>query len=380
MKSVSIAGSTGSIGVQTLDVIAANPDQFSVHAIGAYRSVDTLVEQAVTARPEVVAIADDSKAVELKERIPAGIEVRAGVDALSSIASEADVVMNAVVGFAGLPVTMTALRSGKRLALANKESLIAAGSLVQEARKTPGAELLPVDSEHGALHQCLRSGSTREVRKLIVTASGGPFRGKTRDELASVSIEDALNHPTWSMGPKITIDSSTLFNKGLEVIEAHELFHIGYDDIEVTVHPQSIIHSAVEFSDGSTIAQLSKPDMRLPIGYAMGYPDRLDTPYGALDWTTLGSLTFEPPDLETFRCLQLAYDAGRAGGTATTWLNAANEVAVQAFFDSQVTWTQISSIIEKTLEAHDGFAATSVEDVVAADRQAREIARRLIKS
>ena len=379
MKSVAVVGSTGSIGTQTLDVIAANPERFCVDAIGAYRSVDLLVQQAEKVQPRVVAIGDDSKVPELKARLSSGVELRAGADALASIATDADVVVNAVVGFAGLPVTMAALRNGKRLALANKESLIAAGPLVQNLRQTPGAELLPVDSEHGALHQCLRSGGEREVRKLVLTASGGPFRGRTRAQLAGVTVEDALNHPTWSMGPKITIDSSTLFNKGLEVIEAHEFFGIDYDAIEVSVHPQSIVHSAVEFTDGSTIAQLSNPDMRLPIGYALGYPDRLDTPYGSLDWTTLGELTFQPPDLETFRCLQLAYDAGRAGGTMPAWLNAANEVAVQAFFDSQVTWLQISSIIEKTLEAHDGAAAASIEDVVAADQLARETARRLVE-
>jgi 1-deoxy-D-xylulose-5-phosphate reductoisomerase len=379
MKSVAIAGSTGSIGTQALDVIAANPERFRVHAIGAYRSVDLLVEQALRTRPQIVAIGDASKAIELSERLPAGVDVRAGDEALASIATDVDVVLNAVVGFAGLPVTMAALQNGKRLALANKESLIAAGPLVQKVRRTPGAQLLPVDSEHGALHQCLRSGSEKEVRKLIVTASGGPFRGKTRAELEGVTLKDALNHPTWSMGPKITIDSSTLFNKGLEVIEAHELFGIDYDNIEVSVHPQSIVHSAVEFTDGSTIAQLSNPDMRLPIGYALGYPERLNTSYGALDWATLGTLTFEPPDFDTFRCLRLAYEAGRVGGTMPAWLNAANEVAVQAFFDSQVTWLEISSIIEKTLEAHDGAAAASVEDVVAADRLARETACRLIK-
>jgi 1-deoxy-D-xylulose-5-phosphate reductoisomerase len=377
-QSVSIAGSTGSIGTQTLDVIAANPDRFRVHAIGAFRSVELLVEQAIAFRPRVVALGDEARAAELKSLLPEGVEVRSGADALASIASEADITLNAVVGFAGLPVTMNALNSGKRLALANKESLIAAGPLVQVARRTPGAELLPVDSEHGAIHQCLRSGESREVRKIIVTASGGPFRGKSLDELQTVTVQDALAHPTWNMGPKITIDSSTLFNKGLEVIEAHELFGIDYDDIDVSVHPQSIVHSAVEFTDGSTIAQLSKPDMRLPIGYALGFPDRLATAYGSLDWTTLGTLTFEPPDRNTFRCLQLAYDAGRAGGTMPTWLNAANEIAVEAFFASQVTWTQISSIIEKTLEAHDGGAATSVEAVVAADRAARETARRFI--
>jgi 1-deoxy-D-xylulose-5-phosphate reductoisomerase len=217
------------------------------------------------------------------------------------------------------------------------------------------------------------------VKKLVVTASGGPFRGKTRDELLAVTVDAALAHPTWNMGPKITIDSSTLFNKGLEVIEAHELFGIDYDRIEVTVHPQSIVHSAVEYADGSTIAQLSNPDMRLPIGYALGFPDRLPTPYGTLDWTTLGTLTFEPPDRQTFRCLDLAYMAGRAGGTMPTWLNAANEVAVEAFLRSQVTWVEISSIIERTLEAHDGGAAGSIEAVVAADQAARRTARQFFE-
>jgi 1-deoxy-D-xylulose-5-phosphate reductoisomerase len=378
-QNVAVAGSTGSIGTQTLEVIAANPERFRVQSIGAFRSVDLLVEQAKAVRPDIVAIADSTRAEELQQRLPSGIELRAGDDALASLARDADVVLNAVVGFAGLPVTMAALQGGKRLALANKESLIAAGPLVQTVRDTPGAQLLPVDSEHGALHQCLRSGDGREVKKLVVTASGGPFRGKTRDELLAVTVDAALAHPTWNMGPKITIDSSTLFNKGLEVIEAHELFGIDYDRIEVTVHPQSIVHSAVEYADGSTIAQLSNPDMRLPIGYALGFPDRLPTPYGTLDWTTLGTLTFEPPDRQTFRCLDLAYMAGRAGGTMPTWLNAANEVAVEAFLRSQVTWVEISSIIERTLEAHDGGAAGSIEAVVAADQAARRTARQFFE-
>lgn len=377
-QSVAIAGSTGSIGIQTLEVIAANADRFKVHAIGANRSLDALVQQANAVRPKVVAIADGSLASELQQRIPPGTEVRSGAGALASLATDVDVVVNGVVGFAGLPVTMQALQAGKRLALANKESLIAAGPLVQEVRTTPGAELLPVDSEHGALHQCLRSGEDREVAKLVLTASGGPFRGMSRSQLERVTVQEALDHPTWKMGPKITVDSSTLFNKGLEVIEAHELFGIDYDHIEVTVHPQSIIHSAVEFTDGSTIAQLSQPDMRLPIGYALGYPSRLRTPYGALDWHSPGSLTFQPPDLQTFRCLQLAYDAGRAGGTFPTWLNAANEVAVDAFLNSQVTWLAISSIIEKTLETHDGGKAHSIEAVMAADAAARVAARRFV--
>lgn len=379
-QAVAIAGSTGSIGTQALEVIAQNPQKFRVHAIGANRSVEALAEQAHALGPDIVAIADSSLETDLKSRVPAGIEVRAGEGALASLVDSADVVLNAVVGFAGLSVTLEALQKGRRLALANKESLIAAGPLVQKVRDTPGAELLPVDSEHGALHQCLRSGTSKEVRKLVLTASGGPFRGRSREELERVTVQEALNHPTWNMGPKITIDSSTLFNKGLEVIEAHELFGVDYDSIEVTVHPQSIVHSAVEFSDGSTIAQLSKPDMRLPIGYAMGFPNRLDTPFGSLDWTTLGTLTFESPDLTTFRCLKLAYDAGRAGGTFPTWLNAANEVAVDAFLDAQVTWLAISSIIEGTLEAHDGGTANSIDDIVAADAAARRVARRLASS
>ena len=391
-RTVSIAGSTGSIGTQAIDVALANPDRFRVTAIGANRSIDVLAEQAITLRPDVVALADMTNAKALQERLPNGIELRTGPDALASIATDADVILNGVVGFAGLPVTLAALNAGKRLALANKESLIAAGPLVQRARRTKGAELLPVDSEHGALHQCLRSetefsvqpevdGAERykAVRKLIVTASGGPFRGKSKDELENVTIEQALKHPTWSMGPKITIDSSTLFNKGLEVIEAHELFGIDYDDIDVTVHPQSIIHSAVEFTDGSTIAQLSKPDMRLPIGYALGHPTRLPTPYGALDWTNLGPLTFEPPDRQTFRCLALAYEAGRAGGSAPAWLNAANEVAVDAFLNGQVRWLAISSIIEETLQGHDGASLESVDDVIAADRNARARATQLVE-
>ncbi len=242
-----------------------------------------------------------------------------------------------MVGFAGLPVTLAALEAGARLALANKESLIAGAPVVQRARRTPGAEIVPVDSEHCAIHQCLSAvdGSADErnaqVARLIVTASGGPFRGRSRSQLASVGVDDALAHPTWSMGPKITIDSSTLMNKGLEVIEAHELFGIPYERVHVMVHPQSIVHSMVELVDGTTLAQLSRPDMRLPIGYAMGWPRRLDVPFGAIDWTQALELTFEAPDRSVFRCLDLAYEAGRRGGSAPAWLNAANEVAVEAF-------------------------------------------------
>jgi len=372
---VAVLGSTGSVGTQALEVIAADPDRYEVVALGAARSVDLLVEQAHAVHPKVVAIADATRASELRERVPAGTEV---VTDLADIA-HADVVLNAVVGFAGLPVTLAALEGGHRLALANKESLIAAGPLVERIRAN--GEILPVDSEHSAIHQCLRSGSAdhREVERLVITASGGPFRGRTRADLRHVTVADALAHPTWSMGPKITVDSSTLMNKGLEVIEAHELFGVAYDDIDVVVHPQSIVHSMVEFTDGSTIAQLSNPDMRLPVEYALTYPDRGPTPFGRFDWTTASTLTFEPPDLDAFPCLRLAYEAGRAGGSAPAWLNAANEVAVQAFLDGAIAWVAIAEVLEEALGLHHGNDLESVDVVLDVDRRAREVARTIVE-
>jgi 1-deoxy-D-xylulose-5-phosphate reductoisomerase len=310
--------------------------------------------------------------------VPPGTEVRAGEEALASLAGLADVVVNGVVGFAGLGVTVEALRAGRRLALANKESLIAGGPVVQAVRATPGAEIVPVDSEHCALHQCLRSGRAGEVRRLVLTASGGPFRGRTLDDLAATTVDDALAHPTWKMGPKITVDSSTLMNKGLEVIEAHELFGVGYDDIDVVVHPQSIVHSMVEFTDGATIAQLSEPDMRLPIAYALAYPERSGVPFGRMDWATTGRLDFEPPDRATFRCLDLAYAAGRAGGSAPAWLNAANEVAVGAFLDGNLSWLGIAEVLEEALDLHDGAVLSDVGSVIEVDRRAREAARVIV--
>ena len=371
MRSVAIAGSTGSIGTQAIEVVRANRDDYEVVAIGAGRSVDALAAQAAELHPRVVAIADEALAPQLKESLPAGTEVRAGSEALASIATEGDVCLNAVVGFAGLPVTLAALEGGKRLALANKESLIAGGPLVQAT----GGEIVPVDSEHSALHMCLRSGRCEEVATLTLTASGGPFRGRSAGELASVTVDDALAHPTWSMGPKITVDSSTLMNKGLEVIEAHLLFGIAYDQIEVVVHPQSIVHSVVTFTDGASIAQLSEPDMRLPIGYALGWPSRLPTPFGRMDWKVARSLTFEPPDVSTFRCLALAYEAGRTGGLAPAWLNAANEVAVEAFLGGKIAWTAIAGVIEEVLSSYDGNEAATLDVVLDADRRARERAR-----
>ena len=387
---VALAGSTGSIGTQALEVIEAEGDRFELSAIGATgRQPEVVIEQARRYRPSVVAISDPEAARLIAAELP-GLEVRAGSDAMASLALDADVVVNGVVGFAGLPVTLATLEAGRRLALANKESLIAAGPVVQVARRTPGAELVPVDSEHGAIHQCLRATDNKtRVARLLLTASGGPFRGRTADDLATVTIESALAHPTWSMGPKITIDSSTLMNKGLEVIEAHELFGtpagdagygIGFDDIDVVVHPQSVVHSMVEFTDASTIAQLSTPDMRLPIGYALAWPDRISTPFGRIDWTTLGRLDFEPPDLEAFPCLALAYAAGRAGGTAPAWISAANEVAVEAFLEGQIAWRDIAAAIAATLDRHDGAPATDAAAVIDADSQARRIAHEELNS
>jgi 1-deoxy-D-xylulose-5-phosphate reductoisomerase len=391
MKTVALCGSTGSIGTQTLDVVRACPEAYRVSALAAGSRVGDVLHQVLEFRPDVVVMGSPEAAGGLQHRLaehggplPA---IDHGSAALAAMAATADVVVNAVVGFAGLPVTIAALSAGRRLALANKESLIAAGPVVQAVRRTPGAELLPVDSEHCALHQCLRSnealgGSGRpdRVERLVLTASGGPFRGRRAEELASVTIEDALAHPTWAMGPKITVDSSTLMNKGLEVIEAHELYGVGYDRIEVVVHPQSVVHSMVEFTDGATMAQLSLPDMRLCIGYALAYPDRLAVPYGRIDWPSLTRLDFEAPDLTAFPCLTLAYDAGRLGGTAPAWLNAANEVAVAAFLDGALAWNQIPVVLRQMLDRFDGTPAESADVVIATDRRAREETRRLLRS
>jgi 1-deoxy-D-xylulose-5-phosphate reductoisomerase len=384
VTTVSIAGSTGSIGTQTLDVIAAEPHRFEVVALGAATSVELLAAQAQRWSPKVVAIADPTRASELQALVPPGTEVVAGDGALAEIAVTADVCVNGVVGFAGLGVTLATLQAGKRLALANKESLIAAGPVVRRVRAAVGAgELIPVDSEHCAVHQCLRAqhpsaASGDWVRRIVLTASGGPFRGRTSAELDEVTVADALAHPTWSMGPKITIDSSTLMNKGLEVIEAHELFGVDYDRIEVVVHPQSIVHSMVEYTDGATIAQLSLPDMQLPIAYALAFPQRVGTPFGRIDWATLGRLDFEPPDLEAFPCLGLAFDAGRAGELAPATLNAANEVAVAAFLEGKIRWRSIPDVLDEVLTRHDGGSAESVDAVIDADRRARDAARAVI--
>ncbi len=359
--------------------------------------LDELVEQAVATRPEIVAIGDEGRVAELRDRLRAAdlgtIDIVAGRLGLAEVSQAADVVVNGVVGFAGLSSTLAALNAGKRLALANKESLIAAGPVVQRARRTPGAELIPVDSEHAAIHQCLQSrghasvSSDSSVARIQLTASGGPFRGYTADQLQAVTVDDALAHPTWSMGPKITVDSSTLMNKGLEVIEAHELFGnpagadgqgIGLDDIEVVVHPQSIIHSMVTYTDGSTIAQLSQPDMRLPIAYALAYPGRFPEPFGAIDWSAAGRLDFEPPDRERFPCLDLAYEAGRIGGTAPAWISAANEIAVEAFLEKRIEWADIHRVIEQVMSRHDGGSGETLDEILDADSKARKYAEMVL--
>ena len=369
---VAIAGSTGSIGTQTLDVISRSGGEYEVVGLGVGSSVDAVIAQAKSCKPKIVAVSNDEARKKVAQALP-GVEV---VAELAELARDADVVVNGVVGFAGLSVTMSTLQHGKRLALANKESLIAAGPIVQPLRNIEGAVIVPVDSEHCAIHQCLRSSTDaqREVRRLLLTASGGPFRGRTADSLQGVTIADALRHPTWSMGPKITVDSSTLMNKGLEVIEAHELFGVGFDNIDVVVHPQSVVHSMVEFADGAVIAQLSLPDMRLPIAYALGFPARSDIAFGAIDWTQLSRLDFETPDKSTFRCLDIAYQAGRIGGTAPAWLSAANEIAVEAFLDGHISWSKIAGVIEQTMQHHDGVSPTTVEDILNADASARRFA------
>jgi 1-deoxy-D-xylulose-5-phosphate reductoisomerase len=362
---VAVLGSTGSIGTQTLDVIRHNPDRYRVVTLATGRQRDVLAAQAAE-----FGVPDDRARLTADD--PGAL---AGLAALDDV----DVVINGVVGFAGLPATISALEAGKRLGLANKESLIAAGPVVSAARRRGGGVIVPVDSEHSAIYQSLRAGRREEVRRILITGSGGPFRGQTRSELTMVSIDDALKHPTWSMGPKITIDSSTLMNKGLEVIEAVELFEVDLARIEVVIHPQSVIHSMVEYCDGSTIAQLSMPDMRLPIGYALADPGRVPQAVGLIDWTSIGQLTFESPDLDTFRCLAHAYEAARRGGLAPALLNAANEIAVEAFLAGSIDWVAIAEIVGLVVTEETAGPADTLGAVLDADRRARQRAAALVE-
>jgi 1-deoxy-D-xylulose-5-phosphate reductoisomerase len=366
-RRVVLLGSTGSIGTQALEVVRAHPERFEIVALGAGSDVGTLLAQAEEFGVRRLALADEEAAERLREARP-DATVLAGADGMVELATvDADLVLNGVTGAAGLEPTLAALGAGTAVALANKESLIVGGDLVVAAAEKAGgreSHLIPVDSEHSALAQCLRGGRRDEVARLVLTASGGPFRGRTRDELREVTAAQALAHPTWEMGPVITINSASLMNKGLELIEAHELFDVPWDRLDVVVHPQSVVHSMVEFVDGSTLAQLSPPDMRLPIQLAMAWPERLDHAFVACDWTTAGELTFEPVDTATFRSLALAEHAGRRRGTFPAVLNAANEVAVEAFLAGRLGFLDLPVVVEEALDAWDATGPTPPTDLV----------------
>jgi len=382
MRRLVILGSTGSIGTQALDVVRRNPDRFQVVGLAAAQNHELLVGQIREFMPPQVAVSDEAAAGELRGAL-VGIrspEILAGPEAAELLArdSESDMVLNAMVGAVGLAPTLATLQSGKMLALANKESLIVGGELVMDLVKGEPDRLVPVDSEHAALAQCLRGERRDDLRRVLITASGGPFRGWTRDELARASVKEALAHPTWQMGPKITIDSATLMNKGLEVIEAHYLFGLEYGQIDVVVHPESVIHGVAEFRDGSMVAQLSAPDMRLPIQLGLAYPDRLGTGIAPLDLAQLGSLTFEPVARDAFPSLDLAYRAGRLSGTYPAVLNAANEVAVMAFLDGRLPLTGIPEIVSVALDEHEPATVVSVVTLERADGWARRRAAELV--
>lgn len=373
MRTISILGSTGSIGCNTLKVVEHLGD-IRVVALAAGRNIDTFAEQIAKFRPELVAIADEDTAAQLEqvlgEHRPRIVH---GEDGLIAVATheQACTLVSATVGAVGFVPTLRAIEAGKRIALANKETLVMAGELMTKAAAASGAEILPVDSEHNAIHQCLRGEKHAEVKRLILTASGGPFRTKSKAEIDNATLEQALNHPNWKMGDKITIDSATLMNKGLEVIEAHWLFGFGADQIDVIVHPQSIVHSMVEMVDGSIIAQLGATDMRHAIQYAITYPDRKPNVQTPLDLTQLSRLDFEQPDTNKFPCLALAYDALRTGGTLPAVLNAANEVAVKSFLDNKIAFGAISDIVRDVCDAHVSTPADSLESVLNADNWAR---------
>jgi 1-deoxy-D-xylulose-5-phosphate reductoisomerase len=376
---VALLGSTGSIGRQTIDVALQNPDRVRIVSLAANRSGVMLAEQAHALGVDEIAIADETCAPSAAET-PDGCACRCGVDAVTALASDptVDVVVNAMVGAAGLRASEAALRSGRRLALANKESLVVGGDQLMPLA-APG-QLLPVDSEHSAIFQCLWGEPAERMRRIWLTASGGPFRGWTRAQLADVTVRQALAHPRWTMGPKITIDSATLMNKGLEAIEAHHLFAASYESISIVVHPQSVVHSMVEFSDGSVKAHLGAADMRVPIQYALSHPDRWDAPAPPLDMAALGALEFAEPDLETFSCLATALAAGRAGGTVPAAMNAANEVAVAAFLEGRIGFLDISRIVGSVVAEHTNEKVESFEQLEDVDSRSRERARALVNA
>ncbi|MFC5411419.1 1-deoxy-D-xylulose-5-phosphate reductoisomerase [Larkinella bovis] len=382
-RHIAILGSTGSIGTQAIDVVRAHPDAFEVEVLVANTNAELLIEQAALVRPNVVVICDENRYDTVFSALdPLGIKVYAGAKAVASVVQmdRIDIVLTAMVGYAGLLPTIKAIEAGKHIALANKETLVVAGELITKLAQEKGVSILPVDSEHSAIFQCLAGEFHNPIEKIILTASGGPFRGKSRDFLKTVTKDQALKHPNWSMGAKITIDSATLMNKGLEVIEAKWLFGLEPAQIEVIVHPQSIIHSMVQFRDGSIKAQMGLPDMRLPIQYALAYPNRLSADFPRFDFAKYPSLTFEQADLETFRNLQLAFDALERGGNAPCIINAANEVAVDAFLHDEIGFLEISDIIAEGMQKVAFVARPTYEDYVRTDEETRRIATARIKS
>ena len=380
-KQLAILGSTGSIGTQTLDIVRQYPDRYSVYALTANTSIDLLVRQAREFHPAAVCIADETYYPQLRDALAdTDIKVWAGSQSIEHVvrASEVDIVVAAMVGFAGLRPTIAAIEAGKTIALANKETLVVAGAIIEEMSLRHHAPIIPVDSEHSAVFQCLAGEDTDAVEKILLTASGGPFRTFSKEQLRSVTAAEALRHPNWQMGAKITIDSATMMNKGFEVIEAKWLFGVRYDQIEVLVHPQSVVHSAVQFRDGSIKAQLGAPDMRLPILYALSYPERLQTTLPRVDWLATASLTFEQADTERFPCLRLAYDAIARGGNMPCVLNAANETANLAFREGRCGFTAIPEVIEQTMQKAAYLPAPSLDDLFASDSEARRIAASLL--
>ena len=381
MKEIAILGSTGSIGTQTMDVIRLYPNLFHASVIAAHKSIELLQKQAEEFHPHAIVITDEEAGKKFLSSYTGDAEVLIGNVALTECVKrdDVDLVLVSVVGITGLAPTLEAIRAGKELALANKETLVAGGALVLEEARKHHTLIRPVDSEHSAIFQSMLGQDKKGIHKILLTASGGPFRGKTREELAHVTVADAMKHPTWNMGMKVTLDSATMFNKGLEVIEAHWLFGVDYDDIEVIVQPQSLIHSMVEYNDGSIIAQIGNPDMRLPIQFALTYPDRLPSPsHEFVDWSQILSIQVEKPDMKVFRSLHLAFEAGKAGGDTTTAFNAANEEAIRAFIAGKLSFLSIFDVVEDTLSKWQTKPISSYEDVLEADARARALADRCI--
>jgi 1-deoxy-D-xylulose-5-phosphate reductoisomerase len=379
-KNIAILGSTGSIGQNTLEVIKSSPEQFRAAYLTTNKNTDLLLKQIAEFRPKAVAVLDERGASTVRSQVGSAVEVLCGMRGLENVVvrDDVDIVVSALVGFAGLRPTMAAIKRGKTIALANKETLVAGGELLTALVEEYGVQLIPIDSEHSAILQCLVGEDRTTIAKLILTASGGPFLNRPKEEFSSITIEEALNHPNWKMGNKITIDSATLMNKGLEVIEAHWLFGLPPERIEVVIHPQSIIHSMVEFVDGSVKAQLGLPDMKLPIQYALTYPGRSPLNGARINFPKVQSMTFFPPDREKFRCLQLACDALSLGGSAPAVLNAANEAAVGAFLNGRISFEKIPLLIEQALSKHQVRVLQDFEDIVRADQEARAFIRTLL--